>query len=233
MSGQIDTEVAHFVEGLHREVEMDLEDAMSRIVEFARTTVGVKDGSVFLAHRTPAGVLYDTVVPTSAEVVKVDEMQHEVGQGPSLEAIATEDTVFSPDLLVDERWPRWRAAAIDIGIGGVASARLHSRGRTIGALNLYTREPDRLSGSQAHTVELLAKHAAAALAAAMDHSSLTQALLTRSVIGRAQGIVMERYGLADGPAFELLKRYSQESNTKLRRVAERVLSGEDLIAGSA
>ncbi|MET0929272.1 MAG: hypothetical protein ABWX74_07125, partial [Aeromicrobium sp.] len=97
MPGQMDTEVAHFVESLHQDVEMDLERAMTRIVEFAGTTVGVKDGSIFLAHRTAAGVLYDTIVPTSAEVVKVDEIQHEVAQGPSLDAIAAEDTVFAPD----------------------------------------------------------------------------------------------------------------------------------------
>jgi GAF domain-containing protein len=227
MPGQMDTEVAHFVESLHQDVEMDLERAMTRIVEFAGTTVGVKDGSIFLAHRTAAGVLYDTIVPTSAEVVKVDEIQHEVAQGPSLDAIAAEDTVFAPDLRVDDRWPRWRTAALDVGIGGVVSARLQSRGRTIGALNLYTREPERLSSSQAMTLELLAKHAAAALAAAMDHSSLTQALLTRSVIGRAQGVLMERYGLEDARAFAVLKRYSQDSNTKLRDVAARILDGEE------
>ncbi|MET0447339.1 MAG: GAF and ANTAR domain-containing protein [Aeromicrobium sp.] len=227
MPGQMDTEVAHFVESLHQDVEMDLEQAMTRIVEFAGTTVGVKDGSIFLAHRTAAGVLYDTIVPTSAEVVKVDEIQHEVAQGPSLDAIAAEDTVFAPDLRVDDRWPRWRTAALDVGIGGVVSARLQSRGRTIGALNLYTREPERLSSSQAMTLELLAKHAAAALAAAMDHSSLTQALLTRSVIGRAQGVLMERYGLEDARAFAVLKRYSQDSNTKLRDVAARILDGEE------
>lgn len=227
MHGQMDTAVAHFVESLHREVAMDLDDAMTRIVEFASTTAGVRDGSIFLAHPTAAGVLYDTVVPTSAEVVKVDDIQHEVAQGPSLDAIASEDTVFAPDLLADDRWPLWRPAALEIGIGGVVSARLQSRGRTIGALNLYTREPDRLSSSQAMTLELLAKHAAAALAAAMDHSTLTEALLTRSVIGRAQGVMMERYGLTEGRAFELLKRYSQTSNTKLRHVAARILDGEE------
>lgn len=232
MSGQMDSEVALFVESLHRDVEMDLEDAMGRVVEFARNTAGVEDGSIFLAHLTAAGVLYDTVVPTSAEVVKVDEIQHEVGHGPSLDAIASDDTVFAPDLAADDRWPQWRVPAIEIGIGGVVSARLHSRGRTIGALNLYTRDPDRLTGAQARDLELLAKHAAAALAAAMDHSTLVQALLTRSVIGRAQGVMMERYGLDDGRAFELLKRHSQESNTKLRDVAVRILDGEDIVAGS-
>lgn len=230
MSDQFDAELATFVESLHHDAAMDLDDAVTRIVEFARTRVGVTDGSIFLAHATPAGPLYDTVVPTSPEVVKIDEIQHEVGQGPSLDAIATEDTVISPDLATDDRWPQWRVAAVDLGIGAVVSTRLRSRERTIGALNLYARQPDRIDHQQAQAVEVLAKHASAALAAAMDHSTLTRALLTRSAIGRAQGVMMERYGLDDGPAFELLKRYSQTSNTKLRDVAERILAGDDLDA---
>jgi GAF domain-containing protein len=228
MPDQFDAALSAFVESLHGDADMDVEAAMTRIVEFTMATAEVADGSIFFAHPTSAGLLYDTVAPTSAEAVKIDEIQHEVGHGPSIDAVATGATVLSRDLARDERWPGWRDSAVEFGISGVISVRLHARARTIGALNLYARRADALDENRARAVEVLAKHAAAALAAAMDHATLTRALLTRSTIGRAQGVMMERYGLDDGAAFEVLKRHSQASNTKLRHVAERILDGHDL-----
>ena len=38
-------------------------------------------------------------------------------------------------------------------------------------------------------------------------------------IGQAQGILMERHGLDGDRAFEVLRRYSQDHNIKLRDVA--------------
>jgi ANTAR domain len=53
---------------------------------------------------------------------------------------------------------------------------------------------------------------------------LTEALGTRSVIGQAMGILMERYELDADDAFGYLRRASQATNTKLRLVAERLVS---------
>jgi AmiR/NasT family two-component response regulator len=39
---------------------------------------------------------------------------------------------------------------------------------------------------------------------------------------------MERYGLDDARAFEVLRRYSQDHNLKLRQVAEHLVSSRDL-----
>ena len=51
-----------------------------------------------------------------------------------------------------------------------------------------------------------------------DH--LNQALLTRTVIGKAVGILMGQEGLTSEAAFERLKTLSQNSNVKLRDVAQ-------------
>jgi AmiR/NasT family two-component response regulator len=44
-----------------------------------------------------------------------------------------------------------------------------------------------------------------------------------ALIGKAVGIVMERYDLSDERAFAFLKRLSSHSNVKLRLVAEQVI----------
>ena len=54
------------------------------------------------------------------------------------------------------------------------------------------------------------------------------AMDTRKLIGQAQGILMERHGLDATGVFELLCRYSQDHNIKLRYVAEHLLAARQL-----
>ncbi|WP_255371679.1 ANTAR domain-containing protein [Cellulosimicrobium sp. CUA-896] len=47
---------------------------------------------------------------------------------------------------------------------------------------------------------------------------------TRTLIGQAQGIIMERFGLSDARAFAVMSRVSQDSNVKLVDVARDIVS---------
>jgi GAF domain-containing protein len=228
MSGQIDVLLADLVEELNSPRDLDIEDVMTRVVDFAAAALGVTDGSIFLSHRTSAGPLFESVVPTSPEVVKVDELQHEIGQGPSVDAVRSDDAIVCTDLTRDERWPSWSEAALSVGITGVISARLRAREQTIGALNLYSRAGTTMTVADVDTARQLAKHVAALLAATINQSTLNDALLSRSAIARAQGVLMERYGMTEDRAFELLKRVSQQNTVKIREIARRLADGESL-----
>ena len=59
--------------------------------------------------------------------------------------------------------------------------------------------------------------------ASREGEQLQSALSTRDRIGQAKGIIMERYGVDDVRAFEMLKQISQDSNTRLVDVAQRVI----------
>jgi AmiR/NasT family two-component response regulator len=48
-------------------------------------------------------------------------------------------------------------------------------------------------------------------------------MATRNLIGMAQGILIERLKITPDRAFAVLSRLSQESNTKLRDVARRLV----------
>lgn len=61
------------------------------------------------------------------------------------------------------------------------------------------------------TGTVLAAHAAAAILAARRGEQLQSAVSTRDRIGQAKGIVMERFGVDDVRAFELLRMLSQEA----------------------
>jgi AmiR/NasT family two-component response regulator len=70
---------------------------------------------------------------------------------------------------------------------------------------------------------IFARHAALALSRAWNEAGLDTALDTRKLIGQAQGILMERHDLDEARAFEVLRRYSQDHNTKLRDVAAHLI----------
>ena len=49
---------------------------------------------------------------------------------------------------------------------------------------------------------------------------LAQAVEARTLIGQAQGLLMERFAIDADQAFAVLRRYSQNNNVKLRIVAD-------------
>ncbi len=69
----------------------------------------------------------------------------------------------------------------------------------------------------------LAAHAAIALENAQTEAHLRSGLVTRTVIGQAEGILMERLKITADQAFGVLSRLSQQSNVKLRDVARNLV----------
>jgi AmiR/NasT family two-component response regulator len=53
---------------------------------------------------------------------------------------------------------------------------------------------------------------------------MEQAMASRAVIEQAKGVLMARHGIDETVAFELLRRQSQEQNTKLRILAAQVVA---------
>ena len=70
---------------------------------------------------------------------------------------------------------------------------------------------------------LLASHAAVAFADAQKLDQLNEKAATRDLIGQAKGILMERYKLTGDQAFRVLIRVSQQSNRKLREIADELI----------
>jgi AmiR/NasT family two-component response regulator len=60
------------------------------------------------------------------------------------------------------------------------------------------------------------------IALEQEVDGLRTALGTRTVIGKAIGVIIEREGVNETEAFEILKVMSQHSNVKLRDVAARL-----------
>ena len=207
------------------QAETTPERTQERVARVAVDAVGGCDHAAISVIGRRGGV--QTVAATDDAPARVDAIQYETGQGPGLDAMAGHETCVIDDLCVDGRWPAFsRRAAEETGVRSMLSFRLFVQGDTIGALNLYSRQPAAfdLRGRVVGTV--LAAHAAIALTAAREREHvqhLEDALRSNREIGMAMGVLMGRDGVTEVEAFAALRRASQYLNLKVREVAARVL----------
>jgi GAF domain-containing protein len=205
----------------------DLEHTLGRIVELAGETIHSEMCGVMLVHR---GNRVETAAVTHDEIAEADRLQFDCKEGPCLEAMDADTTFIIDDTVSEQRWSHWCRAVAGLGIHSVLSVRLATAQGTIGALNVYSRSPGAFDEEDAGVATIFAGHASVALATARTESGLRDAIDGRHVIGVAQGILMERFDLTPEQAFAVLRRYSQDRNTKLRAVAEQLVTSRKLPA---
>ncbi|MFE4578930.1 GAF and ANTAR domain-containing protein [Streptomyces chartreusis] len=175
-------------------------------------------------------VLHDTKVETLAAthslVTESDLRQQRLGEGPCFDAAhsARGERVFRiTDLTAEEqRWPAFAPQAHALGVGSMMGFLRFTEGEELGALNFYSRKPGEFTAISELFGLLLASHAAVAFSAARTHAQMERAVATRHVIGEAMGILMGSRALSEDQAFDVMRRYWQEKNIKLREVARRI-----------
>jgi GAF domain-containing protein len=199
-----------------------VEDVLSDVTKAAMELIpGTDSAGVLLVGK---GGKFDSLAGTSELPHRLDTLQMTFNEGPCVEAALAELIVRTDDFRGEERWPQYSAAAVEIGVLSGLSFKLYTSDRTAGALNLFAFKPNAFDAEDETTGVVLAAHAAAAILASRQGEQLESALSTRDRIGQAKGVIMERYGVDDVQAFEMLRRLSQDSNTRLIDIAERVIS---------
>jgi hypothetical protein len=203
----------------------DLDHTLQQVTAAAVEVLpGVDYASISIKHDD--GRL-ETFAPTHHVVVELDRLQYELQEGPCYEASVEVAHVSAPNLRSDPRYPRYGPRAAEAGIRSQAGVRLFDGTKAQGALNVYSQQVGAFAGVEALT-KLFAHQSATALQYANEVQDLRQAMVSRQTIGQAIGILMERYGLTQERAFAFLSRLSSNSNTKLRVVADQLVSNRDL-----
>ncbi|PXX04267.1 GAF and ANTAR domain-containing protein [Mycolicibacterium moriokaense] len=200
-----------------RSVEQVLLDVTSAAMELIP---GADTAGVLLIGK---GGKWDSVANTSDLSHRLDELQMLFNEGPCVEAALDELIVRTDDFRSEDRWPQYSPAVVDIGVLSGLSFKLYTADRTAGALNLFSFKPNAFDAEDETIGVVLAAHAAAAILASRHGEQLQSAISTRDRIGQAKGIIMERFGVNDVQAFEMLRKLSQDSNTRLIDVAQRVI----------
>lgn len=203
------------------------QDPVSTLAEIVRAAVelipGCDDGSISVVIGRKA---VSSRGASSGLAGVVDRIQEATGQGPCLDAVYEHETVRVADMATETRWPIFAPLALEAGAAGMLSCQLYVEGDDLGALNLFSRTAGALDEESEHIALMFAAHAAVAYATAHQMESAARTVATRQLIGRAEGILMERHRITAERAFSTLIRVSQHRNIKLRDIAERlVLSG--------
>lgn len=214
-----------------------VEETLQRVVDTAVAHVHGCDIASILVVADQSSA---TKAFSDPAVIAIDQMQVASGEGPCLEVLVGAGTVYASDLGTDPRYPRFGPQAESAGIRSAVAYQLLVDGLD-GALNLYARLAHAYGSHDRAKGMILATLASTALDAAVDRrgadehrADLQRAILTREVIGQAQGILMERERITAEQAFDILRRASQHLNEKLRDVAQALVdTGEDPDVGPA
>jgi GAF domain-containing protein len=204
----------------------ELHETMQRVVDLAEQVLDHCDGvSLMLIGR---GGRIDTPAASSQTARDSDLAQYETGEGPCLDAIEHQRTIVLNDLEEDERWPAYRAKALELGVRSMLGVRLFASEESIGALDLYSRRPQAFDERSQVIAQVFAIHASIAVKAALTIAGLETVIGSRDVIGQAKGIIMSRHRVTADMAFELLKTRSQELNRPVRDLAREVVDIGDI-----
>jgi GAF domain-containing protein len=156
----------------------------------------------------------------------LEAVQEQVGEGPCVDAFLKDGPVLAEDLGVDPRWPSAGPMAAGHGIRAVLGVPIDLREGPVGTLNVYAARPRRWDDSEVAAIRAYTRVIASLLRTAVQaHVSgraatqLQQALDHRSLIEQAKGILMERRGLDQRAAFELLRSRARSSRRRLDEVA--------------
>ena len=200
----------------------DTQQTLDRSVRLATELVTHCDyAGVSIVHRNGS---IDTPAATDALVDRADQLQYEFEEGPCLDAIWHHNTVLSPDLSQEDRWPTWAPrVAAEFGVRSMLCLQLFTSRDVVGGFNLYSVGAGAFDADDQDTATYLAAHVAVAVAQTQHADDLRIGALNRTIIGQAQGILMERFALDAGQAFDLLRRVSQDNNRKLLRIADELV----------
>jgi GAF domain-containing protein len=207
--------------------EAPLEQLLGQVLEATVRALHTPAAAVVI---TTEGGRHETVAGTDAAAA-VAACQHELGEGPGIDALLSGEETLVADLEGDDRWPALSARATALGLRSVQAVPLVVGRTRVGALCVFGTEVGGLGEEDRAFVRGIAGPLATTLANGRAYrrvarltEQLQQALASRAAIERAKGIVMVTQGADEEAAFEHLRRTSQRTNRKLRDVARGVLA---------
>lgn len=212
-----------------------LESVMGKIAELTKTTVpGADDVSVTMIENGRPR----TIACTGAVAATLDERQYESGYGPCLASVEGGEPVRIDDLGTDGRWPDWAVKAKEQGVGSTLSLPVPIQREVTAAINIYSTQEQAFDDAAVELALTFAAYAAVALANMHLYQAqgrvaaqLQEAMQSRAVIEQAKGILMGQRRCSADEAFNLMVRLSQQSNRKLREVADALV--QDVTGGSS
>ena len=160
--------------------------------------------------------------------------QEHLTEGPGVDALRNDRTVWSSDLAADPRWSRLKEAAAVNRIGAVVAAPVRLYGGPIGVCLLLSGPPRPWTDEDVEAAEAyggvlagLLEMAAEAQRSVALARRVQEVLPKRAQVARATGVLMARDGLEAPLALAALRARARRSGRPLDEVARRVVDGLD------
>jgi hypothetical protein len=205
----------------------DLLARLGRVVEAARTVVGV-DGTGLTLISEDGQPRW--VATTDAAMQLLEEVQHDLGEGPCLAAFAEDRVVAVEDLGRELVWDRLAVVVRQLQVRGVLSVPVRLADQPVGTLNVYATQPRAWSpaevqalGAFAIVTAELVRTAAELANHQVEVAQLRQALASRVWIEQAKGMVAATQGVTLDQAFQQIRGRARSSSRKLAEVAQEVV----------
>jgi GAF domain-containing protein len=173
------------------------------------------------------------VVAASSERTRLLELfQLQTDQGPCVDCFRSGAPVSVPDIPAAGRWPRFTAAAAEVGFASVHAVPMRLRKEVIGALNFFGSDPGALDAGKLRMGQALADVATIGLLQQRAirrrdvlSEQLQTALNSRVTIEQAKGVLAERLQVDVDRAFDMLRSHSRNHNRPLSELALAVVQG--------
>jgi transcriptional regulator with GAF, ATPase, and Fis domain len=211
--------------------DFDMIDFLNGLTAHCVELLGVSAAGLLLTDGQ--GVLQ--LVAASSERTRLLELfQLKADQGPCLDCYHSGAPVSVPDLSQTGRWPRFTAAAAEVGFAAVHALPMRLRTDIIGALSLFGTAPGMLTPDKLRTGQAMADVATIGLLqqrAIRDGNALARqlqnALNSRVLIEQAKGVLAERLQISMEDAFTIMRTGARNHNQRLATLAETIISGSD------
>jgi hypothetical protein len=201
--------------------------SLNKLAELAAWQVPACSGANAVVWRDGEVVSTASTHPDLAELA---DQQLTTGRGPLIEAAGRGVPVSCQDTLDESRWPEYAEAALCRGVRcSVHLARELPGGALV--LSLFGVRPGVLDAESSPMADMLAAFGSAMLTNATAYnqaqrtaSQLKDAVVARSVVDQAKGILMHALGCDADEALRRLRRESQRRHVKVTEVAGEVVA---------
>lgn len=165
------------------------------------------------------------------DIAALGELQGTLDEGPTADALDSGEMVVVHDLMEEERWPRFRGAAIRYGVRSLLVSP-HVASSVFTTLAVYGVRPYAFDTDEAGPLAALIAEQLAVAVGRQDQlgdlereaGQMRRALTSRAEIDQAKGIIMQAKGCDAEEAFGMLREVSQQTQVKLADVARRLVA---------
>ena len=202
---------------------------VQRLCGLCVPTVGVSGAALGIATDGQRS----TVAASDEMSNRLQDLQADTGEGPSIEAYRLGRSVVVPDLLAqpESRWPWFTSAAVEAGARAMFALPVRVGAVRMGALTLYRTSPGGLGAEQLQDASTLAEAASVLLALKQPGAEAAEAFMWvigdrsrfRAEVYQAVGATTVHLGVDAAEAFARISAHSFATGQPIAEVAAAIM----------